>query len=111
MNFIKWLKASMEGNDGLASGKAITAFIFVILICIITFYCIWFAIYSLMRQSLISENELSAAHYPIEVMIILASSVLGLWGVGALNNVFTTKFTQPKSDTNVNQPEKVIVNP
>ena len=109
---MKW-QTAIEGEDGKISGKAITAFILVAFLLIILIYAIWFSLYSLFRQSLISENELQAAHYPLELVIPILSLIAALWSVGMIGNSLHTKFTNqpPKGDMNINQPEKVINNP
>ena len=111
VDLIKWLRPSVEGQDGKAAGKPITAFIFTVLVIVIALYSMWFAVYALLRQSAISANELTAAHYPLEFGLYIIGGVLGLWSVGMVGNALMTKFTTPQPPaTNVNiQSEKTNV--
>ena len=112
--FIQWLRSSAEGVDGKSSGRALTAYALTILITINTFAIIAFVIYALLRTSLISENEMTSAHYLIESLNAELLAMLALWGVTTAGNVISQKILNPppaSPTTNVNvQSEKTNIN-
>lgn len=114
MIFIEALKESILGQDGKAQGKAISAYVVLLLIILIVFSTIVFIIYALVRNSLISENELAASHYLIEILIVLCSLKLALWGASAWSAVAFAKIQNPQSQPPANvtniQTDKNIVN-
>jgi hypothetical protein len=101
-NFIEWIRPALEGEDGRASGRAISAFFLLFILFIDLVYAIWYAVYCQIRQSLISPNELTAAHYPLELIIPIVSLIPVLWGIVTAGNTLYTKFTNPQPPVTTN---------
>jgi hypothetical protein len=111
MTFIESFKESTLGQDGKVQSKIVIAYWLVVIATIDNFYFIGFSFYALYRNSLISENELSAAHYPMEALLALLSLVGLLLGVNMVANALMTKYTNPQPPnitTNVNTDKNIV---
>ena len=95
MTFLTFIKDNFTGVDGKSSAKMWSAFWFVILITVIIVNVVIFVWYALTRSIIISDNELKAAAFFLDILLYLLGTVLLIYGVITVQNIVALKSGLP----------------